>query len=100
MAVIINVDGSAIGKGDGACPHLRFEGNKAICAVHDEPWYKGSPCDVYGNPDFDPDFECKRGRPCSVGKMIQERGGLPEERRKPISAENLTYLGPWLTEEA
>jgi hypothetical protein len=96
MDVVIHVNGKAYMKSGGACPYLRFSGNEASCAAHDEPWYKGSPCDIYGNPDYDPDFEHKRGKPCPVGKLIQERGGLRPEVRTPILIEDLAYLGPWV----
>ena len=95
MPVIINVGGSAMAKMMGACPHLSFKGNEARCAVHEEPWFKGSPCYAYGNPDLDTDFENKRGRPCPVGEMIQKEGGLPMEHRKPIPLEELKCMAPW-----
>jgi hypothetical protein len=95
MPVIINVGGSAMMKGVGACPHLKFKGNEATCVVHQESWYKGSPCDTYGNSDLDPDFELKRGRPCPVGKLIQADGGLPKNQREPFPLEELEHLGPW-----
>jgi len=62
--------------GHEACPHLSFDGVEACCAVHDRPEYKGSPCWTYGNPDVDPDYEGKRGRPCPVGLAVLEQGGL------------------------
>lgn len=100
MPVIINVGGSCMAKGVGACPHLSFKGNKTSCAVHEEPWYKGSPCDTYGNSDLDPDFINKRGRPCPMGEAVQKAGGLPKERRKPFPLEELKWLGPWPIEIA
>lgn len=58
------------------CPHVTWEETKAICGVHEEPWFTETPCHVYGNSDLDPDFEVKRGRPCVVGQFIQSKGGL------------------------
>jgi hypothetical protein len=81
------------------CPHLVFQEGTTIatCAVHSEPWYKDTPCFVYGNPDIDPDFELKRGRPCPVGKIIQEGGGLIKLRPglKKATIEELEDVGPW-----
>jgi len=79
MPVAINVRGRARMKpGDVACPHLSFEGTVASCAVHDQPFFSkpSCPCHVYGNGSIDPDFYPKLGKPCSVGALIQGRGGL------------------------
>lgn len=85
------------------CPHLSYEGSTASCAVHDRPEYVGSPCWIYGNPDVDPDFASKRGRPCQVGKLIQEHGGVPlispEHLSKRIREDELEDLGPWPSAE-
>jgi len=103
MDVIIRVGDKAMLKPGGkACPHLSFEDTQSSCAVHAEPWYEGSPCHVYGNPDYDPDFAHKRGRPCPVGQMTQEGGGLVACRGgKPIpgaSEDDLYDCGPWQPE--
>jgi len=29
------------------CPHLAFAGEVAICAIHDLPCYRGTPCDLF-----------------------------------------------------
>jgi hypothetical protein len=83
--------------GGKACPHLSYEGSEASCGVHDKPEYKGSPCWIYGNPDVDPDFAAKRGRPCLVGKLVKDRGGslkmLPSLEWAKM--EELEDLGPW-----
>jgi hypothetical protein len=79
-----------------ACPHLSFDGVTARCAVHDRPEYKGSPCWTYGNPDVDPDFASKRGRPCMVGEAVLEQGGLYKIHPKARQvAMELQILGPW-----
>lgn len=58
----------------GVCPNLSIgEDGEASCAVHDEPWYSSTPCFTYGNPDQDPDYALKRGRPCRVGEMFREQ---------------------------
>ena len=100
MAVVIRVgDNAMMHPGGAMCPHLSFEGPLAACAVHDEPWFKGTPCDIYGNPDYDPDFANKRGRPCPVGKMIQEKGGLQacfgDKPIPKLTDEDLIDFGPW-----
>lgn len=100
MPVVIRIGERAKLKPGGVlCPHLKFEGSQAACGVHGEPWYKDTPCFVYGNPDIDPDFVHKRGRPCPVGKLIQEKGGLfvvrPDVQHQTVKAEELEDLGPW-----
>lgn len=103
MWVVIRIGDKAIAKpGDICCPHLTFDvrTKQAACAVHDKPWYKDTPCFVYGNPDLDPDYEPKRGQPCRVGQMIIEHGGLSAVR--PISwakVEDLEVLGEWHKKE-
>jgi hypothetical protein len=88
----------ALKPGHEACPHLSFDGVEACCAVHDRPEYEGSPCWTYGNPDVDPDFEIKRGRPCAVGEAVLERGGLrkvhPDVRQVPLVG-TFKILGKW-----
>ena len=98
MWVVIRVGDKAVAKpGDICCPHLKLgSDNKMTCAVHDEPWYKDTPCFVYGNSDLDPDYLCKRGQPCGVGLKIIEHGGLSAVR--PIGwakTEDLEVLGDW-----
>lgn len=105
MDVVIRVGDRAVHKPGGVlCPHLEFqEGTtNASCKVHHKPWFKDTPCHVYGNPDIDYDFENKRGKPCPVGKMIQERGGLLQLYPKVERAESaaLADLGPWLASDA
>ena len=59
---------------DVICPNLSFDNDRqASCAVHNEPWYKETPCFVYGNSDVDPDYFYKRGKPCLVGKAVREK---------------------------
>lgn len=85
--------------GGKLCPHLSHDDDgKASCAVHDRPEYKFSPCWIYGNPDVDPDFGSMRGRPCGVGQMIRDRGGMPSlmpERSETIEIDTLEDIGPW-----
>lgn len=94
MDVIIRVgDRYKMKPGGVQCPHLQWEGNQASCAVHEEPWYKDMPCFVYGNPDIDPDFAPKRGRPCLVGEMQQRSGELVALRHRRAPVEELEDLG-------
>jgi hypothetical protein len=84
--------------GDAKCPHLSFDENlEASCAVHDIPEYENSPCWVYGNPDADPDFEVKRGRPCPVGQFLRSGGGDHTAGLATIAVDELEDLGPWPT---
>jgi len=89
--------------GDMPCPHLSYEGPISSCAVHDTPEYQGSPCWTYGNSDVDPDFLAKKGKPCPVGKLIQDQGGVPllspERLTKRVRDFELEDLGPWPTQE-
>lgn len=74
---IITKDKRLLWKPDGVlCPHLSWDGSKAVCAVHELPAYKGSACDIYGNPEYDVDYMGTENRPCRVGTEIQKKGGL------------------------
>lgn len=79
------------------CPHLTLEGPTASCAIHHEPWFKYTPCHVYGNPDIDPDFAATRTNPCRVGEAIQKGGGHLKvfgQTEKAV-AEELEDIGEW-----
>lgn len=100
MDVVIRIgDRAKLKPGGVLCPHLTFDGVMASCAVHQEPWFKETPCHVYGNPDIDPDYYHTRNRPCRMGEAIQQNGGLfkvfPNDEHKTIKAEELEDLGPW-----
>jgi hypothetical protein len=98
MAVVIRIEDKAVLKPEGRqCPHLSFEGSQACCAVHGESWFKGSPCHIYGNSNYDPDFLPKRGKPCPIGKLFQEHGGLSAKRKIPphASEKELYDCGSW-----
>lgn len=86
-------------RGGFACPHLSLEGDQASCAVHELPEYEHSPCWIYGNPDVDPDFAAKRGRPCPVGVQVKKAGGLhvlkPEAMHDRLTVDDLEVLGDW-----
>lgn len=85
--------------GMSRCPYLSFNvNNKASCAVHDLPFFKGSPCWVYGNPDVDPDFEVKRGRPCLVGKHLRANEVKTQDVYATTTLGQLEDLGPWSEE--
>jgi hypothetical protein len=49
-----------------ACPNLSIVDHKATCLVHDEPWYRFTPCHAHGNPDIDPDHAGVQ-RACAYG---------------------------------
>ena len=58
------VDGNLIPAGSGydQCPHL--QGDKPgeySCAVHDRPWYPGTPCDRHGQIEKSPESPCRMG---------------------------------------
>jgi hypothetical protein len=98
MFVVVPVVGPwglhAVAKPDNVrCPNLLADSEgKLSCAVHDLPEYKGSPCWIYGNSKVDPDFICKRGKPCQVGTLWQQRGGFPVPAH---TTDQLEDLGPW-----
>lgn len=100
MDVVVRIgDRAKLKPGGYQCPHMKFEGTQAACGVHDEPWYKDTPCFVYGNPDIDPDYAPKRGRPCPVGELIQKKGGLkvvrPDLFHEIADPDKMEDLGPW-----
>ena len=104
MGVQINIEGKMMYKpGDARCPHLSFDGTNAKCAMHDKKAYLNSPCHVYGNGSIDPDFFNKKGKPCPVGKRIQEMGGLfvvhGAKYGKILNAGDMDDLGPWPEEK-
>lgn len=77
FVLIQTKDRKVLAKPDGVlCPHLKWAGTQAICDVHDEPFFCGSPCDIYGNPKYDVDYLGTENRPCRVGRLIQNNGGL------------------------
>ena len=83
MMVVIRIGDRAKLKPDGVqCPHLSYDGLDAKCSVHNETWYKDSPCFVYGNPDKDPDYAHTRRSPCRIGEMF----------RKPENLDNHIYM--------
>ena len=98
MDVIIRVGDNAVLKPHGiACPHLQIDGSTCTCKVHEEPWFIDTPCHVYGNPDIDPDFEIKRGKPCRVGQMIVKKGLRNVYHTADFNPDvsKLKVLGPW-----
>jgi hypothetical protein len=92
--------------GQVVCPHLSFsEEGQASCAVHDLPEYEESPCHIYGNSDYDPDFLPKRGKPCPVGSLYRSTPSVDVcAGAKRVELSSLESLGPWkglaLEEEA
>ena len=107
MMVIIPVkeDGEWRAKlkpGNLPCPHLSHEGTEASCAVHEEEIFAGSPCWIYGNGLVDPDYAHTMTRPCMVGKMYQDSGGLKAVRPdlfqiRSVPSAELEDLGPFET---
>ena len=50
------------------CPHLRWDGDKVVCAIHDYKWYKDTPCAQYGQAEPSPDT------PCRIGAHFKKKG--------------------------
>jgi len=66
--------------GNVICPHLEIFSETVTCRVHNEPWYVDTPCFIYGNPDSDPDFIVKQGKPCNIGTAYKIAGGFDFSR--------------------
>ena len=49
-------------KSGEVCPHLRWDGDKAICTIHDYKWYKYTPCAEYGQIENSVDDPCRLGQ--------------------------------------
>lgn len=92
---------AAMKPGDVRCPYLSFDWRmQASCAIHNLPFFKNSPCWTYGNPDVDPDFESRRGRPCRVGKHLRSLLGTNHTEGIPTATlGELEDMGPWPEEE-
>jgi len=98
MFVVVRVGDRWKVKPEGkACPHLSFNAEGAVCAVHAEPWFENTPCAVYGNSRVDPDFLSKRGKPCVVGLRKKQQGGLCS--LSWISPEEMEDVAPVKEEE-
>ena len=51
------------------CQHLRGDKpGQYSCAVHDQPWYNGTPCSWHGQVEQQPSDACR------IGEHIMERG--------------------------
>ena len=50
---------------DMICPHMTWDGNIAICAIHDRPWFPDTPCGRHGQ------FEL-RNEKCRTGEWIKK----------------------------
>ena len=54
-----------VGKELGPCPYFSWDAEGlAVCAIHDKPWYKETPCYQYQSH--------LPGVPCMMGKHRQE----------------------------
>jgi len=49
------------------CPHLSFQGDLAVCAIHAMPCYKGSPCDQFEQFGLEDDL-------CVLGAYFRAAG--------------------------
>lgn len=69
MGVNVKLGGGVEHKPTGvACPHLEMEGDKYYCKVHEMPWFKGTPCDQYGQIESSVDNPCRTGDYIKSGK--------------------------------
>lgn len=70
---IIEGDRIKLKPGGVVCPHLEFRAdvNGAFCKVHEETWFKSTPCYNYGNGEVDPDYS--HNRSCVYGNFTMER---------------------------
>jgi len=50
------------------CPHLSWDGDTAICGVHDKTWYKKTPC--FNHVQIERSID----NPCRLGEYIRKQG--------------------------
>ena len=50
------------------CPHIKWEGDKAICSVHDKEWFSDTPCGRHGQ------IEESITDKCRTGEWIKSKG--------------------------
>jgi hypothetical protein len=53
------------------CPHLSWEGDKAICAIHEFSWYKDTPCFRHSQ------IESSEDMPCRMGEYLKKQNRNP-----------------------
>jgi hypothetical protein len=97
-SVVVVVNGRAKLKPSGiVCPNLTIaDDGTTSCKVHDEPWYKYTPCFSHGNPDIDPDYAANPSRPCAIGVCCRSKENWVTTLRKAQSVdEELEDLGPY-----
>jgi len=73
-------------KGGEPCPHLSWNKEKAVCAIHHYKWYKKLRCFSHGQIERSP------SDPCRTGQYLM---GSITKRRKSLSY----YLGSELAEK-
>ncbi len=49
-------------EGGKECPHLSWEGDTAICGIHDKDWYEKTPCFSHGQIEQSKDDPCRLGQ--------------------------------------
>lgn len=50
-------------KHDGeVCPHFSWNGDTAVCAIHEKIWFKDTPCGQHGQIESDESNLCRTGK--------------------------------------
>jgi hypothetical protein len=44
------------------CPHFSWDGDTAVCAIHEKFWFKGTPCGSHGQIESDKSDLCRTGK--------------------------------------
>ena len=44
------------------CPHLSWDGDIAICAIHHMEWFPETPCGRHGQVEDNPSRRCRTGK--------------------------------------
>ena len=77
------------------CPNLLLQRTgEAQCVVHEEPWYKFTPCFSHGNPDIDPDHAAFPNKPCMIGKANRESNLNVTRDADLLPPEEMKDIGP------
>lgn len=71
-------------KGMGECPYLSWDSKEASCQIHDEPWYKETPCFSHGQIETSPMDLCR------IGDHLRKKGvNVREYCQRAVEAHKL-----------
>lgn len=75
------------------CPHYFRGETMAECRIHGQAVFQGSPCDRYGNQNYDVDFLGKRV--CSIGQAMPKAYYPTPESLETEGVELLELFTEW-----